>query len=455
MLGCGYYAFMAASKPQQNLLLGATLRKEQMDHPQVQELVQKYRRSVKRFTLLCILLHIPLLILTQWYISVFITLYLLWCFFLYAGAYYLYHKYFLALFALKKEKGWFIEDSARLVTIDTKLSQIGDRMPLSAWWFLPAFFLCLVPLLIPGGFQRMSGTVSLKIYFGISMGLNLVFLLLYYVTAFKRTVVYSMNSRINLSCNRIAKRLWSLCWIGTSWINSLSILFLQWYWNPEEGHTLLAFTVYFCLQTAAILLLFYILYAIHGRTQELLAADTEPVIVDEDVYWTRGYYYNPERKSLLAPSKPGMTSNLSFNMAHPAAKLLCFVFWGGIAALLLWMILMFIRMDFTPFEMDFRDSQVYITAGSYDLDFPVADIQELSLENDLPTKSYSKNNGADTSQYLLGKFRLPGYGQARLYYYIGYSPVIRIQLPEYTVYFNTKNSEKTKELYRQLNQAIY
>lgn len=454
MLGAGYYAFMAAAKPQQHLLLGATLTPEQMRSPQVQEVVRNYRRQVKRLALLCILLHVPLCFLANWYLSVFLILYFLWCGILYGGGYFLYQKYFQKIYSLKKQQGWFMEDSAHLVTIDTKLSHASGKMPLSAWWFLPSFLVCLAPLFYPGQETAASPGVIQPLLFALAFGLNLLFLILYYVTARRRNVVYSRDSRINLACNRIAKRLWSLCWIVTAVLNSLSLIYLQWEWRGGQKEDFTALWIYLCFQSVPVLLLFWSLRSMGKQISDLVNTDPEPVVVDEDAYWARGYYYNPNRKSFLAPARPGMTSSLNFNMAHPAARFICYLFWGILAALLLWMVVLFLRLDFTPFGLTIAGNQVSITAGSYDMEFPLEEVEEVSLVDGLPTQDYTKNNGADTGQYLLGKFRLKGYGQCRMYYYIGYAPVVKIVLSECTVYFNTRDSAKTRELYEQLAQKV-
>lgn len=38
-----------------------------------------------------------------------------------------------------------------------------------------------------------------------------------------RTNVYSNNSEVNMLCNRIYKKKWSLCWIGVSTCNSITL----------------------------------------------------------------------------------------------------------------------------------------------------------------------------------------------------------------------------------------
>ena len=73
-----------------------------------------------------------------------------------------------------------------MVTIDTKLSHASGKMPLSAWWFLPSFLVCLAPLFYPGQETAASPGVIQPLLFALAFGLNLLFLILYYVTARRR-----------------------------------------------------------------------------------------------------------------------------------------------------------------------------------------------------------------------------------------------------------------------------
>ncbi len=285
MLICSYFSFRGAATPSQGKIFGLSLDEYYLQDSRVNKLSEKYLKSIRNLTLLCIVLHIPLIPLAGWYTSVFLTCYLAWCVLLFGGSTLLLKKSFRKLYTLKQENHW-----------------------------TPA--------------------------------------------------------------------------------------------DPSEE------------------------------------------------YWKRGYYYNPEDQRLLAPSRSfssfTTSTNISFNMAQPVGKALTALFWGAIAALMLWMTIFFFRMDFIPYDLRIQGEEVQITAGAYPVHFPINDIQNVQLLEDLPTHSYAKTNGAATDQYLLGKFHLKGVGSCRMYYYMEYSPVIEMTLPDYNVYFNTKDPDKTQGIYQEL-----
>ncbi len=119
---------------------------------------------------------------------------------------------------------------------------------------------------------------------------------------------------------------------------------------------------------------------------------TRPVVVDEDAYWARGYYYNQTGRAFWRP--PGRY-DLQPQLQHgpSAARFICYLFWGILAALLLWMVVLFLRLDFTPFGLTIAGNQVSITAGSYDMEFPLEEVEEVSLVDGLPTQDTPKITG--------------------------------------------------------------
>lgn len=265
-------------------LMGVSMTKEGAKHPKTQAVVRDYKRRLKRFLLLMAALHIPLLPFINWYTSVFIALYTVWCLCLFLGARQLFHKGFLAVYQLKQEYGW------------------------------------------------TSGGAS-------------------------------------------------------------------------------------------------------GMT-------------DDDEYRLRGYYCNPNDPRLLISSPGGM--NWELNLGRPAGRVLLCLSRGGLAVLMTVLIAFFAAMDFIPFGMEVDQTQVRITAPVYGTSIPVDEILSVGLSDELPVYLYTRTNGAATDQYDLGHFRQKDGTKVLMYYYKDHSPVIRIDLEDRLILFNTKNPEKTKALYEEL-----
>ncbi|MDO5423306.1 MAG: hypothetical protein Q4F41_06225 [Eubacteriales bacterium] len=176
---------------------------------------------------------------------------------------------------------------------------------------------------------------------------------------------------------------------------------------------------------------------------------SEPFLADDDQFWLKGWYENPEDVHVLAPQKiPAM--NMGFNLGNKKGRFWNFVTLGGTAALLLWMVVWFLMMDFKPFTMEIQENTVIVDAAGYGATFEIGEIENLELLETFPNVAMSRTNGAATDGYLLGKFDMKGIGKCRLFYYKGYAPIIRIETEEYTVFFNTKDAEKTTALYEEL-----
>ncbi|MDY3918908.1 MAG: PH domain-containing protein [Candidatus Limivivens sp.] len=179
---------------------------------------------------------------------------------------------------------------------------------------------------------------------------------------------------------------------------------------------------------------------------------SEPFLADDDQFWLKGWYKNPQDEHILAPQKiPAM--NMGFNLGNKTGRILNAVTWGVTAALMLGLSVWFLFMDFAPYTLEIRDEQVIVDGGGYGADFSLEEITALSLEEKIPEVPRTRTNGAETDSYLLGNFDLKGIGRCRLFYYVGYSPVIRIETEKYTVFFNTKDSEKTEKIYKELKNT--
>ena len=124
------------------------------------------------------------------------------------------------------------------------------------------------------------------------------------------------------------------------------------------------------------------------------------------------------------------------------------------AALCIWLSIVFLRFDFIPFDLQLKGDNISITAAEYDIQFPLSAVEELQLTDQTPQGTYYKNNGLNAQQYFLGNFKYKEYGQCKMYYYRNYTPVIKIKTEEYTVFFNTKDREKTEDIYRMLKEAV-
>jgi hypothetical protein len=106
----------------------------------------------------------------------------------------------------------------------------------------------------------------------------------------------------------------------------------------------------------------------------------------------------------------------------------------------------------TP-DMQINNSQsINISAIGDSTSFKVSDIQDVTLINELP-KGY-KINGAATSVYARGIFKLEGYGRTRVYIFTDKPPYIAIRLSDSCIFYNEKDKNETLNIYNKLKKLI-
>ena len=130
------------------------------------------------------------------------------------------------------------------------------------------------------------------------------------------------------------------------------------------GHT--AYGIYLVLELlpAAIFLTGMLWMA--RRRRQILAADPVPLVVDDDVYWRKGWYENPNDPRWLVQDRL-VPYNYSMNMAKPGA-------WGGTIALLAGggdppgggLCVLFLWADFGGSSVSITSGRVAVSAFLYD-----------------------------------------------------------------------------------------
>ena len=143
--------------------------------------------------------------------------------------------------------------------------------------------------------------------------------------------------------------------------------------------------------------------------------------------------------------------NYTTNLGKPAGRYL----YGGIAivaaALLIWMCILFLRMDFTPIRLVTDEAEVRITSGYTDTTIEETEIQSVKmLENGLPKDQYSRTNGSSDEKQLLGEFNARKLGKCRMYVWLEQKHVIEIKTADYIVFINSKDTDEMNTWYQGL-----
>lgn len=446
---CMHFAFRQVGKYKEQRILGVTLSQEQVEDEDVKKIVAEYQKRFRLLILLGYVSGVAIVFLFLGYMSIATIGYLVWMFGYIALLQYLYVKYHKDLYALKKKKGFIYGRPIGEISIDTTLTRLKDTMPISSDWFLPAILVPLLPF-CSGRVREYAQAEPRQILYlyGVILFTKAVYYFLYYLFAKQRSVVYSENSELNLACNRITKRGYSILFVCESFVDSIGSLVLVWDMADAGKFSGVSLIVFWVIQSGIVLSLFWGIYQIQSRRKALLKGEKEVVPVDEDEYWASGVYNNPQDKRLFVQDR-NYDTNLTLNYGKISAWVWTIGFLGGTFVLLVWMSIVLLRLDFVPVTYQVAEN-FQIKAPSYGKEIEYGQIKSVKLLDKLPDIPLSKQNGAATDQYALGKFYSRGKGTCYLYIYYDYSPVVELQLDDMTIYFNSKEEGVTEDCYRKL-----
>ena len=121
-----YFDNNTATKVKNGVVLGVTLPYSEIKNNEVLRIVDEYKKGNKRFFLIGIIIFFPISIIN--YPSLKMIYLFVWIFFMEILSYRLFGKYNKRLKELKRENEWFISQ-ARLLTIDTEVTRLKDKMP--------------------------------------------------------------------------------------------------------------------------------------------------------------------------------------------------------------------------------------------------------------------------------------------------------------------------------------
>lgn len=168
--------------------------------------------------------------------------------------------------------------------------------------------------------------------------------------------------------------------------------------------------------------------------------------IDEDVYWLSGCYSNPNDKRMLVENK-FCSSSMEFNMARPGAKAFVFGLLAITAGVIIWCIYLFIPLIHLNVSLERTGNQVRIEGGGYDVEFDLDEVEDAELLDAMPEEQFRRQNGGNSDQYRVGHFKGDESGKTMLFIFNDYTPVLKIELEDETVYLNSKEPGEVESWY--------
>ncbi|MDO4299084.1 MAG: hypothetical protein Q4C59_11530 [Lachnospiraceae bacterium] len=451
MVGIFAAAYGGKYKYKDGMLFGVHVPPEAEQAPEVIHLAEEYRRNSRKCYIWNAVAAAAICFLTFWKFSVFFAAWTVWFFEFCVVPPALLFNAHRKMYDLKEAKQWFVGESVQNVWVDTKTAAASGKMAISHWYHLPVFLISLaIPFALPKLRAAYGNGIDGWLLPGVIVLLSLTWWGMHLWFCTVRNTVYSKDSGMNLAVNRMEKRTWSLIWLSADYLNLVSFVCLI---VPKvrkgwiDGAGIFGFAA---IQTVIAFGVILGALWIQHRKKAMLSDMEEPLQVDDDVYWKNGWYSNPGDRRLFVSDRMN-SMNLTINMGRTSGKVLTAVTIGGTILLMLWMNVMFLRMEFTKIDLRLDGNTVEVVAGSYELSFDEAEIEELEILEDLPKEHLNRTNGMASDKLLLGKFRGNKSGDCRLYVYRKYTPILKIKLENFIIYINSRENGKVEAWYDALN----
>ena len=441
-----YWQAQSAVKPNKNIILGVTIPPLELSNIEITDVTKEFMYNMKILSVLSIVIYFPLMFMK--------TVWLLIGWFLwFALFYYIYYKLICKfngkLKEVKRKNDWLLPNK-HILNIDTELTKAKSKMPISKWWFLIALFIGISPFIL-NLINKNEYFSTAVICTGSSIAGTLILFIIYMIYVKGRTIVYCDESKINIACNKVYKRTWSIIYTSLAILQSITnttIYVFMLLPRVNENVFLIAITL------PVIIVVLGVVYGnrrIINMQNQLISVAENPIYVDSDEYWINGMSYkNPYDNRVVV--EPRIGTKPVYNLATKNGRLITYGTNIFVVVSVLTIILMMLYFELYGFNMKIIDNSVKINAPLYGIEFNVEDIEKVEIVDKLKVKL--RINGIGMDEYSVGNFNVEGYGKCKLYIYNDVKPYILIKSNDEIIFINGENEEETLRYYNEFIAVI-
>lgn len=450
VVGCFALVYGTKMKYENGMLFGIHMPKEAQKDPEVQSLMEQYAVRMKKFYWWNVAGAVLSGLLAFSYTSIFMFGWMFWIFEFTIGSMGVLCMNHRKLYDIKVKHQWFAAEGADIVVIDIGASAKAEEKRIPTVWHLPAVVILAWLCFLPGMRRWVQEEAANILVPGMALLTAGLFWVLHIWTNRRRCDAYSENTQINTAIHVRERRMWAWIWLVGTYTSLIGMGEILWQIS-RKGYLDVVDTIICVIFSMAggLFILAAILWMMKKR-QELLKTEEPLSYVDDDIYWKNGWYNNPRDRRWVVPDRM-CSSNYSFNMGKPGVRYLTGALGSVIVIGVLWLVVVFFGMDFVRPQLSIDGNQVTVRSAEYGISFDKKEIEDAELLEDLPEEDFVRINGLSDSRQLLGKFKGEESGKAMFYIRRGETPVLKIKLPEYTVFVNSEESGKVQEWYEELS----
>ena len=441
-----YWQAQSAVKPNKNIILGVTIPPLELSNIEITDVTKEFMYNMKILSVLSIVIYFPLMFMK--------TVWLLIGWFLWFSLfYYIYYKLICKfngkLKEVKRKNDWLLPNK-HILNIDTELTKAKSKMPISKWWFLIALFIGIIPFIL-NLINKNEYFSTAVICTGSSIAGTLILFIIYMIYVKGRTIVYCDESKINIACNKVYKRTWSIIYTSLAILQSITnttIYVFMLLPRVNENVFLIAITL------PVVIVVLGVVYGnrrIINMQNQLISVAENHIYVDSDEYWINGMSYkNPYDNRVVV--EPRIGTKPVYNLATKNGRLITYGTNIFVVVSVLTIILMMLYFELYGFNMKIIDNSVKINAPLYGIEFNVEDIEKVEIVDKLKVKL--RINGIGMDEYSVGNFNVEGYGKCKLYIYNDVKPYILIKSNDEIIFINGENEEETLRYYNEFIAVI-
>lgn len=441
-----YWQAQSAVKPNKNIILGVTIPPLELSNIEITDVTKEFMYNMKILSVLSIVIYFPLMFMkTVWLLIGWFLWFSLFCYIYYK----LICKFNGKLKEVKRKNDWLLPNK-HILNIDTELTKAKSKMPISKWWFLIALFIGISPFIL-NIINKNEYFSTAVICTGSSIVGTLILFIIYMIYVKGRTIVYCDESKINIACNKVYKRTWSIIYTSLAILQSITNTTLYVFMllpRVNENVFLIAITL------PVIIVVLGIVYGnrrIINMQNQLISVAENPIYVDSDEYWINGMSYkNPYDNRVVV--EPRIGTKPVYNLATKNGRLITYGTNIFVVVSVLTIILMMLYFELYRFNMKIIDNSVKINAPLYGIEFNVEDIEKVEIVDKLKVKL--RINGIGMDEYSVGNFNVEGYGKCKLYIYNDVKPYILIKSNDEIIFINGENEEETLRYYNEFIAVI-
>ena len=446
-----YFVFKNTCKDQNGSLFAVNMKPEWKERPEVQAVVEKFNSEMKQYFLL--LLVLPLTSFLTGYVSVQLTIWMLWMLLaivllclplVHANS---------ALKEWKKEQHLYGNmQMERLV----ELKSLGKIRRVKLFPFLIPNFLAGIVTIAAYAVRHADLGINIQIglknvsWLCLVMWLCGLFLWRCAVWMDRQPVtVISTDSDVNLNYTRVRKNIWKNFWLVVIWCNTafVAATFLTAFLTEEQGKMLLISSV---LYTLLITVLCFPLVK-QLRNVENAYRDRRNLTeeAEDDRCWIGGlFYYNPEDKHTIVQKKVGVGTTM--NLATPIGKgsmiLSALLLVLLIPGCCIWVLL----LEFTPIRLQIENQTLYARQLNTNYEVEVEQIENLEKITELP--GWSKVSGSAMDTLEEGTFFIRNVGKCEVFLNPENTIFLHFSAAGIDYYMSGYDDAQTEEIYQLLTQ---